>query len=93
MKKNKKERQKRFVAVCAIVIVLALLAGIFLPAFVQVASAKTTAELKKEVEQAKQNKSSAKAPDGTRNSHKHKPEEEIISIPCFFVPGETVAPV
>lgn len=27
------------------------------------------------------NKSSAKAPDGTRNSHKHKPEEEIISIP------------
>ena len=80
MKKNKKERQKRFVAVCAIVIVLALLAGIFLPAFVQVASAKTTAELKKEVEQAKQNKNSAKSQLDKVKNQRASVADEVLSI-------------
>lgn len=80
MKKNRKERQQKFVAVCAIIIVLALLASIFLPTFVQVASAKTTAELKKEVEQAKQNKNSAKSQLDKVKNQRASVADEVLSI-------------
>ncbi|MBQ8540128.1 MAG: peptidoglycan DD-metalloendopeptidase family protein [Clostridia bacterium] len=80
MKRNRKEKQKRFVAACAIIVVLALLAGIFLPTFVQVASAKTTAELKKEVEQAKQNKNNAKSQLNNVKAKKASVADEVLSI-------------
>ena len=80
MKRNRKERQRRFVAACAIIVVLALLASIFLPTFVQVASAKTTAELKKEVEQAKQNKNNAKSQLNNVKAQKASVADEVLSI-------------
>ncbi len=80
MNKNRQERRKKFVATCAIVIVLAFLASIFLPTFVQIASAKTEAELKKEVEQAKQNKSSAKAQLDSVKAKKASVADEVLSI-------------
>lgn len=80
MKRNRKERQKRFVAICAIIIVLTLLAGIFLPAFTEIASAKTTAELKKEVEQAKQNKNSAKSQLDKVKNQRASVADEVLSI-------------
>lgn len=59
---NKHQKRRRIgVAICAIIIVLTLLAGIFYPAFSQVASAaSTTAQLQKEVDAAKKNKNEAK---------------------------------
>lgn len=80
MKRNRKERQRRFVAACAIIVVLTLLASIFLPTFVQVASAKTTAELKKEVEQAKQNKNNAKSQLNNVKAKKASVADEVLSI-------------
>lgn len=80
MKRNRKERQKRFVAICAIIIVLTLLAGIFLPAFTEIASAKTSAELKKEVEQAKQNKNNAKSQLDKVKNQRASVADEVLSI-------------
>lgn len=80
MKRNRQERRKRAVAVCAIIIVLTLLAGIFYPVFVQTASAKTTAELKKEVEQAKQNKNSAKSQLDSVKKQTASVADEVLSI-------------
>lgn len=80
MRKNKKERQKRLIAICALLIVLTFLASVFVPAFVQVASAKTTAELKKEVEQAKQNKNSAKSQLDKVKKQQASVADEVLSI-------------
>lgn len=80
MNKNRKEKRRRFVAACAIIIVLALLASVFLPTFVQIASAKTTAELKKEVEQAKQNKNNAKSQLDNVKAKKASVADEVLSI-------------
>ncbi len=80
MKKNRAEKKKRLFSICAIIVVLALLASIFLPAFVQIASAKTTTELKKEVEQAKQNKNSAKSQLDKVKSQRASVADEVLSI-------------
>lgn len=80
MKRNRKERQKRLVSICAIIVALALLASVFLPAFVQVASAKTTAELKKDVEQAKQNKNNAKSQLDKVKNQRASVADEVLSI-------------
>ncbi len=80
MKRSKKDRKKRFAAICAIIVAITLLASVFLPAFVQVASAKTTAELKKEVEQAKQNKNSAKSQLDKVKNQRASVADEVLSI-------------
>ncbi|MBQ8001998.1 MAG: peptidoglycan DD-metalloendopeptidase family protein [Clostridia bacterium] len=80
MRNKKQSMRQKGVAICAIIVVIAILASIFLPAFIQVASAKTTAELEKEVKQAKTNKNNAKAQLDSVKNKKANVAEEVLAI-------------
>ncbi len=80
MKNKKQSLRRKGVTICAIFVVIAILASIFLPAFMQIASAKTTAELEKEVKQAKENKNNAKAQLDSVKKKKASVADEVLSI-------------
>lgn len=80
MKNNKFDKRRRGVAICALVVVVALLLSIFSSAFIQIVSAKTTTELKKDVAQAKENKNNAKSQLDNVKAKKASVADEVLSI-------------
>ncbi len=80
MKNNKFEHRRRGVAICALVVVVALVLSILSSAFVQLASAKTTTELKQDAAQAKENKNNAKKQLDDVKARKANVADEVLSI-------------
>ncbi|MGM9550740.1 MAG: murein hydrolase activator EnvC family protein [Clostridia bacterium] len=78
---NKRTRRKRIGAsICAVLVAIAVLAGILYPAFTTVAHAATKAELQKEVDEAKQNTANAKKQLDNVKANKANVEKEVLSI-------------
>lgn len=80
MKNKKHSLRQKGIAVCAIIIIITILASIFMPAFMQIASAKTTAQLEQEVKQAKANKNNAKAQLDNVKKKKASVADEVLAI-------------
>lgn len=79
-KRNKYEKHRIGAAICAVVVVLAILAGILYPAFSMVASAATKAELEKEVAQAKEKKNQAKKQLDSVKGQRADVANEVLAI-------------
>jgi murein DD-endopeptidase MepM/ murein hydrolase activator NlpD len=80
-KTNKYERRrKRWAAVCAFLVILAMVAGIVFSAFPNIASAASSTELKKELATAQKNRDAAKQQLENVKNNKANVSKEIANI-------------
>lgn len=87
---NKYEkRRKRGAAVCALIVIIAFLAAIVFPAFMNTASAATSAELKKELASAQANRDAAKKQLQNVQNNKASVAKEITNIDVAISQAET----
>lgn len=87
---NKYEkRRKRGAAICAIIVIIAFLATIVYPAFMNIASAATSAELKKELATAQANRDAAKKQLENVQNNKASVAKEITNIDVAISQAET----